>query len=245
MKLLTKNNPKTIKGEKYGYITHILYMSSFKYNDRGVNLCSHASPGCAESCLVGSGFGGMYPTVKKSRVEKANFFIRDRVGFLALLKLEIEKAIKSHKGQEKLVFRLNGTSDIPYEKFRVFDNGTKNIFELFPNVQFYDYTKNYLRFDKPLPKNYHLTFSRSENNGEKALELLERGVNVAMVFNKLPKVYKEYRVINGDESDLRFKDPKNRGTFKTGVIVGLKYKKMTGKGVDNKKAFESGFAITV
>lgn len=243
MKLLTKNNPKTIKGEKYGYITNILYMSPFNFNDRGVNVCSHASKGCAESCLVGSGFGGMYTNVKKSRIEKTNFFVRDRIGFLAQLKLEIERAIKNHKTKDKLVFRLNGTSDIAYERFRVFENGTKNIFELFPNVQFYDYTKNWTRFDKKLPKNYHLTFSKSETNTKKAFELLERGVNVAMVFNKTPKEYLGYKVINGDESDLRFKDPKNKGTFKKGVIVGLKYKKMTGKGADNNKAFESKFAI--
>jgi hypothetical protein len=47
-----------------------------------------------------------------------------------------------------------------------------------------------------------------------------------------------YPVINGDETDLRFTDPKN-------VIVGLKYKKVTGKGgtEKNKEALESGFVI--
>jgi hypothetical protein len=130
---------------------------------------------------------------------------------------------------------LNGTSDLPYEKYKVFDG--KNIFELFPNVQFYDYTKNHTRFNKVLPSNYHLTFSRSETNHDKAIELLKRGVNVAMVFDKLPETFEGFEVINADLDDLRFLD--KRG----GVICGLKYKKMTGKGANNAEAFESGFAI--
>jgi hypothetical protein len=87
-----------------------------------------------------------------------------------------------------------------------------------------------------LPSNYHLTFSRSETNHEKAMELLKRGINVAMVFDKLPNTFEGFEVINADLDDLRFLDKK-------GVICGLKYKKMTGKGANNSEAFESGFAI--
>jgi hypothetical protein len=236
--LLSTNNAKTIKGEKLGYITYILYMSPYTANSKGINVCSHASKGCADSCLVGSGFGGMYTSVMQGRINKTEYFLKDRVGFLFQLKEEIKKAIKKHEGKEIVTFRLNGTSDLPYEKYKVFDNNTKNIFEMFPNVQFYDYTKNYLRFDKVLPKNYHLTFSRSETNHDKSIELLNRGINVAMVFDKLPDTYEGFEVINADLDDLRFLD-------KRGVICGLKYKKMTGKGgaEKNKQAFESGFIV--
>jgi len=212
--LLTTNNAKTIKGEKLGYMTYILYMSPFTANSKGINVCSHASKGCADSCLVGSGNGGMFEGVKQSRVNRTEYFLRDRIAFLHQIKDEI--------------------GDLPYEKYKVFEG--KNIFEVYPEVQFYDYTKNYLRFDKELPTNYHLTFSRSETNNDKAMELLERGFNVAMVFDKVPTEYKGFKVINADEDDLRFLDEKN-------VICGLKYKKMTGKGANNKVAFESGFAI--
>ena len=232
--LLSTNNFKTVKGEKLGYRTYILYMSAFKQNSKGINVCSHASAGCAASCLVGSGMGGMYTAVQQGRINRTEFFLKDRVGFLFQLKSEIERAIRLNKGKAIPVFRLNGTSDLPYEKYRVFEG--KNIFEVFPDVQFYDYTKNWLRFDKVLPSNYHLTFSRSETNHFKAMELLKRGVNVAMVFDKLPETYGGFKVINADETDLRFKDEK-------GVICGLKYKKMTGKGANNALAFESGFAI--
>ena len=232
--LLTTNNKKTIKGEALGYITYILYMTPFTDNSKGINVCSHASKGCAEACLVGSGFGGMYETVNNARRKKTEYFLSSRVEFLHQLKTEIATAIKKHEGNANICIRLNGTSDLPFEKFKIFEG--KNLFELYPNVQFYDYTKNYLRFDKVLPSNYHLTFSRSEVNHVKTLEILKRGYNVAVVFDNLPKTFEGFEVINGDESDLRFLDKKN-------VVVGLKYKSMTGKGADNKIAFSTGFAV--
>lgn len=234
--LLTTNNTKTIKGEGRGYITYILYLSAYTNNSRGVNICSHASKGCADSCLLKSGFGGMYSGVEAGRIRKTEYFLKERVNFMHQLKAEIETALRKNKDKAIVTIRLNGTSDLPFEKYKVFDNDTKNIFEMFPDVQFYDYTKNHIRMTKELPSNYHLTFSRSETNGEKSLELLQRGYNVAMVFDKLPETYLGYTVINGDNDDLRFLDATN-------VIVGLKYKKMTGKGADNTKAFTSGFAI--
>jgi hypothetical protein len=176
----------------------------------------------------------MFEGVKKGRIAKTDYFLTSRMEFLEQLKTEIAKAIKKHEGKAIVTIRLNGTSDIPFENFRVFEG--KNIFEVYPNVQFYDYTKNYTRFDKVLPSNYHLTFSKSETNTDKAFELLAKGVNVAMVFDKTPSEYMGYEVINADNDDLRFLDPK-------GVICGLKYKKMTGKGADNSKAFDSGFAV--
>lgn len=241
--LLTRNNNKTMKGEKLGYRTYILYMSAYKFNPKGKNVCSHASKGCAESCLVGSGMGGIYTQVKEGRLRRTEWYLKNRVTFLEKLRTEIEKAILlNNKANEKsdeqtiLTFRLNGTSDLPYENMRVFE-GDKNIFELFPDVQFYDYTKNYTRFKKVLPANLHLTFSRSETNHAKCLEILKGGFNVAMVFDKLPSTYLGYEVINGDVDDLRFLDKSN-------CIVGLKYKNMTGAGANNKLAFESGFALS-
>jgi hypothetical protein len=148
---------------------------------------------------------------------------------------KIGKAYKKHSGKN-FAIRLNGTSDIPYEKIKVREG--KNIFELYSDVQFYDYTKIPNRFEKELPRNYHLTFSRSESNHEVAMKLLRRGVNVAMVFDVVPNEYEGVRVVSGDDTDLRFLDDR-------GVIVGLKYKNQTGKGADNKSAFTSGFAISL
>lgn len=235
--LLSFNNVKTIKGEKEGYKTYILYMSPFNQNSKGVNLCPMASQGCAQACLFGSGFGGLYTGVEKGRIEKSEFYLSNRIGFLDKVISEITKLEKKFANSEfKLAIRLNGTTDISYEKQKA-SNG-KTIFETFPNVQFYDYTKNYTRFNKVLPSNYHLTFSRSEINHEISMDLLNKGNNVAMVFDKLPKTFNGFEVINGDENDLRFLDKK-------GVIVGLKYKKLTKKGSDNEQPFKSGFALRV
>lgn len=235
--LLSSNNAKTIKGEKKNYKTFILYMSPFTLNSKGVNLCPMASEGCANSCLFESGFGGIYSSVKNGRTEKTEFYLSDRIGFLDKLEVEISQLVKKFKDSEfTLAIRLNGTSDISYEKQKT--SSGKTLFELFPDVQFYDYTKNYTRFNKVLPNNYHLTFSRSEINHDISMDILSKGFNVAMVFDKLPDTYMGYKVINGDENDLRFLDEQN-------VIVGLKYKKMTGFGGAKKniEALQNGFVI--
>jgi hypothetical protein len=79
-----------------------------------------------------------------------------------------------------------------------------------------------------LPENYHLTFSRKEDNDGFVENVLERGGNVAVVFRKeLPLTWKGKKVVNGDETDLRFLDEKN-------VVVGLKAK---GKGRKNQSGF--------
>jgi hypothetical protein len=235
--LLTFNNAKTVKGQKKKFVTAILYMSPFTQNSKGVNLCPMASEGCASACLFESGFGGIYTNVKQGRIEKTEFYLSNRIAFLDKLVVEITKLEKKFKGTEfTLAIRLNGTTDISYEK-QITSNG-KTIFDTFPNVQFYDYTKNYTRFRKVLPNNYHLTFSRSEINNDIAMDLLHKGNNVAMVFDALPETYQGYKVVNGDETDLRFLDEKN-------VVVGLKYKKVTGKGgaEKNKLAMLDGFVI--
>ena len=251
--LLGTNNAKTIKGGKKEYTTYIMYLAPYNQNDFGKNLCSHASKGCASACLFFSGMA-RYNHVQRARINKANYFISDTKGFMKQLYYEILKAYELHlnvqgekllgkKGNviryKKFSIRLNGTSDIPFENIKILDD--KNIFELFPSIQFYDYTKNHKRFDKKLPANYHLTFSRSETNDAKCDDLLRRGYSVAYVFgNELPSKYLGYEVVNGDETDLRFLDNKN-------VIVGLKYKNLTAKGKseNNSHKFDSGFVINV
>jgi len=132
--------------------------------------------------------------------------------FLSTLSENIASLIaKSAKSKMRPAVRLNGTSDIAWERSGLMDK--------FPSVPFYDYTKNPLRFAQflngKLPANYRLTFSRSETNEAQCLEFLARGGNVSVVFRKsLPKTWKGYPVVNGDETDLRFLDPK-------GVVVGL------------------------
>jgi hypothetical protein len=83
--------------------------------------------------------------------------------------------------------------------------------------------------DGKLPKNYSLTYSRKENNHAECEDILSRGGNVAAVFSSIPETYSNRPTFDGDQSDLRFLDPK-------GVVVALKAK---GKA----KKDTSGFVI--
>jgi hypothetical protein len=166
--------------------------------------------------------------IQKARIRKTKYFYEDRAGFMLDLAYDIQKGIKlAEKLGLKPVFRLNGTSDLSWEKYEVPVFCTKNIFELYPNVQFYDYTKVLGRkADYP---NYFLIFSQADGNEADVNKAIAQGMNVATVFDEVPAEYKGRPVINADETDLRFLDPK-------GVIAGLKAK---GKA---KKDY-SGFVI--
>tara|TARA_R100000655_G_scaffold15468_2_gene34325 strand:- start:761 stop:1468 length:708 start_codon:yes stop_codon:yes gene_type:complete len=219
---------KTSKGKKYGYLTGILYLAPHKISGR--NFCPNASKGCAEACLYSAG-RGKFTNVQQARINKSRYFIENRHEFMLNLINSIEKLIRKSERENLIpVVRLNGTSDIAWENIKI-NPYRLNIFELFPAVQFYDYTKSYKRMINTGIKNYHLTFSRSESNDYEVriLNHYEPNVNIAIVFDKLPSTYLGRKVINGDLSDLRFKDDKS-------VIVGL-----LAKG-DAKKDF-SNFVI--
>ena len=229
MKLLTTANAKIRKGEKIGFKTFGIHLAPASLS--GFNVCKDASLGCIYSCLNTAGMG-VFSNVQNARIEKTRLFFKDKAVFLSQLIKEITAAIKSAEKQNlTAVFRLNLTSDLPWEKIKL--NG-KSVFDLFPQVTFYDYTKSPERMTAflagDMPKNYHLTFSKSETNGAIAESILKSGGNVAMVFRKsLPTKWLGVDVINGDETDLRFLDG-------AGKIVGLVEK---GKA----KKDESGFVI--
>ena len=230
MKILTTGNAKIIKGERFGFMTRGIHFAPATLS--GYNVCAWASQGCAMACLNTSGRGRMQ-SIQNSRIAKTRAFFADKEGFLCNLVKEIESAVKSADRKGLIpCFRLNLTSDLPWENIRCHDG--QNVFEKFPQVQFYDYTKGFKRMEKYLngkmPKNYHLTFSRSESNDKHARLVLAMGGNVAVVFrNQLPETWEKRTVIDGDESDLRFKDPH-------GVVVGLVEK-------GNAKKDESGFVV--
>lgn len=222
MQLLNAGNAKTRKGEKLGFITFGIHLAPA--NLSGFNVCKDQSVGCAIACLNTAGRGAM-SSVQKARIAKTRLFFKSKTIFLVMLWEEVARAIRKAKKQDmQPCFRLNLTSDLPWEKIKL--NGA-TIFEAFPSVQFYDYTKSPERMTSfvngEMPKNYHLTFSRSESNGALALAFLKSGGNVAMVFRKsLPSVYYGHEVIDGDDTDLRFLDG-------SGKIIGLKEKGLAKK----------------
>ena len=222
------SNPKVMKGNKLGYLTAILHLAPADVAETGVNLCPASTAGCRAMCLNLSGHGGMIDpktgtnTVQIARKRKSREYVADKVAFARRLIGEISKFVvkAGRKGAVPCV-RLNGTSDIVWEKVLV---DGKSIMEHFPSVIFYDYTK--LANRRCLPLNYSLTFSLAENNDAQACVALNSGINVAVVFavarsKPLPATFtiggKSFPVINGDETDLRFLDAK-------GVIVGLRAK---------------------
>ena len=214
-KLLSTANPKIQKGTKMGYLSFILHLAPADLS--GKNTCPKATAGCKSACLNTAGRGGMFKkgentnVIQKARIRKTVQFFFDRDQFMKDLYHDICKAIKFAEKQGLIpVFRLNGTSDLSWEKYTV---GTTdmNLFQLFPTVQFYDYTKVLGRKVSQYP-NYHLTFSKADGNDADVAKALMQGMSVVAVYDEIPA-----GVPSADETDLRFLDPK-------GIMLGLKAK---------------------
>ena len=222
-------NAKTVKGQRYGFMTGILYMAPADLS--GVNLCPMADmAGCKAACLNSAGRGAM-SNVQRARLSKARFFIEQRAAFMRVLVADIERLVRSakRKGMTPLV-RLNGTTDIRWETIKTDDGRT--IFDRFPGVQFYDYTKIANRRD--IPANYDLTFSWSGVGAfpEYAKRAISAGMRVAVVFRDrgtIPASFMGMRTVDGDDSDIRHLDPQ-------GVVVALYAKGMAKRDV-------SGFVV--
>jgi hypothetical protein len=221
-------NPKVKKNQKIGVLGTVLHLAPG--NMSGHEVCPKRSPGCSAACLHFSGNPARLERKTKARIARTRLLYSDRNLFMNILALEIQAHIKAaaRKGM-KPGFRLNGTSDIVWEKkkFILFPEVSTEIgrhadtiISLFPDASFYDYTKIPGRTP---PSNYHLTFSESEINGADVAAEMARGLNIASVFfHDLPATHLGRSVIDGDEHDYRPADPH-------GVIVGLKAKGVKGK----------------
>lgn len=234
-KLLTTGNPKVAKGEGHGWLTAILHLAPHTLS--GHNVCPFATAQCAAGCLESAGRGGIYGkadtvtvtvadgrrirtnTIRRARIARTLAYFADPDAFLIKLQKEITAHIaRAKRNGLRPAVRLNGTSDIAWEKGRHSNGWT--LFEIFPDVVFYDYTKTPSRFN--LPDNYSLTFSFSGSNLAASLGALRAGRNVAVVFNvkkgqPLPETWNGFKVIDADLTDLRFLDPR-------GTVAGLRAK---------------------
>jgi hypothetical protein len=235
-RIFSLDNPKAIKAQGYGWLNAIHYMAPARLAGVG-NLCPDASSGCKALCLgEHSGAAIYYPTVIQSRIAKARRFMTDRKSYF----VDVVRAIGSAKRKAaaedlRLCVRLNGSTDIAFESIKA--AGNDSLVAMFPEIQFTDYTKSFKRAMAhaagKLPRNLSLTFSRSETNDAQCLEVLRAGGNVAVVFSgKFPKRWHGFRVIDGDQHDLRHLDPR-------GVVVGL-----TPKG-NKARRDTSGFVVQV
>lgn len=218
------NNAKTIKGDVKGeYLSAILYLSPAQTS--GYQTCPSATEGCKASCLFTAGRGRM-PKIQEARTKKTKMLFENREMFRAMLLKEFAQfSKKCDKLGVKPAIRLNGTSDIYWpDKF-------PELFSDFPSFVQYGYTKEEKIMRKFMegkcPPSYYLTFSRSETNWDFCKHVLDSGFTVAAVFKKVPEIYEGYKVFDGDNTDLRFLDPK-------GHIIGLKAK---GKAKKDKTGF--------
>jgi hypothetical protein len=201
--IFTAKNPKVIKSQKSAspYFTLILHLAPA--NNSGYEVCPYSSAGCRAGCLYTSGRGAC-TNVKTARIRRTVMFRESNMEFRSMVLADLYK-LDRLCGENGMVgaVRMNGTSDIDWVE------EWYELFGMFPSIQFYDYTKDPLRMGVVLPPNYHLTFSRSEDNDDDVDAIMESGFgNVAVVFDKeLPEYYNGYPVVSGENDDERFLDP--------------------------------------
>jgi hypothetical protein len=219
--VFTYENAKTVKGEALGVMTAIRYLAPSDESGQW-DVCPNAGA-CRAVCLYTAG-RGRFAQVKDARIRKTAWRMTDRAGHMAAAADEIRAAVKrAALHGMTLAVRMNGTSDLPGDALE--------LARLFPDVQLYDYTKlpgsvwRYARGE--YPANYHLTLSYDPETVPASVcqQALSAGVNVAVVFSTrrgqpLPAMHWGRPVLDGDDHDLRFKDPCAR----PGFVVGLRAK---------------------
>lgn len=236
-RIFSTDSAKAAKASGYGYLNAIHYMAPSDFGGHG-NLCPNASPECIRDCLGWfSGQAAMVADietgtnpVRESRKLKAKLFMTSRAEYMNRLARDIIRLErKAAREGLKLAVRLNGSSDIVWERIRfALDSATlkalglpadrrafATIPALFPHIQFVEYTKSPNRLGKA-PANLDLTLSYSARNKADCVAALLAGHNVAIVFHGgLPASFGGFPVIDGDLHDLRHLDRKG------GFIVGL------------------------
>ena len=239
-KLLNRDrNPKTVKGQKHGYLTAVLYLAPYKA--AGINVCPFAEQaGCIEACLNTAGRGGIAKDkfsphgielpdnkIQRARIARTRFFDSARDAFMAELVKEIDTFVKYARKRDMVpVIRLNGTSDIVWERVPIRSDYPVHafgatIFDAFPDVQFYDYTKIAKRFELGIPDNYHLTLSYSEATPKyksSCWSAWKRGASLVMVVRtqeRKDKCLQRDDAVDGDAHDLRFLDPEGSLVYLT------------------------------
>ena len=223
---------KHAKAYKYDEMTYSLYLAPAKMS--GYEVCPMRTEECTLSCLNESGMNSMNMNgdkINQSRIKKTKLFFEEREFFMAWLIDEIYSAWqKSINLGYKFSVRLNNTSDLnPVSFYTMYKGERRNILEIFPMIQFYDYTKvpNRITLVKKY-KNYDLTFSYSGENLDECVKMLSKNIRVAVVFKKVPSEFWGRKVIDGDKYDMRYRD-------ETDVIVGLKYKRVRNKLTETNK----------
>lgn len=210
--LLSPYNDKTPKGEKHGYLQAILYLAPHTLAG-GPTLCPHSTEACRSGCLFTAGRGA-FDKVANARLRRTRQLLDDRDGFMSRLTLDLhhmQDVADEHEMQ--LAIRLNGTSDVLWERIR-WAGGDASIFDVFPRATFFDYTRT-PAVHRKVPPNWHLTFSLADDPISAAVEHLRAGRDVAAVVPQQDRADAPdwfalgdatIQVVDGELHDLRFLD---------------------------------------
>lgn len=257
------SNAKTRKPHRFNgrrILSGLIHLSPA--NRSGYETCSGRTKGCTSGCLDTAGHGGIGVLiengimlqdndVQRARIRRTHLLFQDPAEFMRLTVRDVEALVQRAREHRAVpAWRMNATSDIDWTVIPCTRNGRtfRNIFEAFPSVHFYDYTKVRARMFAflagELPANYHLTFSRAETKANQitAMQVLQGGGNVAVVFSTrpgeaLPETWNGHQVIDGDAHDFRFTDPKAQ-PGQLGYVIGLRAKGYA-------KGDASGFVVQV
>jgi hypothetical protein len=206
--------------DRFGANTKLKKSSKGIYNVAGLSLMPSIKfcpmsikAGCFDLCLKSAG-RGKFNNVVNARNNKSNFYNNDYDLFIELLIYELKlHVINCRKNNVNPSARLNVLSDIPYEK--------TDIFNIFEEIYFYDYTKRANRLDTCNKiKNYKLMFSYSgkKEYQKQVSRAIEFNNPIAVVFkNEFPKMFLNRPVFNGDLSDID-------NSTKDNYIIALKAK---------------------
>ena len=202
-------NHKTVKGQKIGISTEIIYQMPSSCS--GYQVCGmEYIAGCKEVFLNEAG-RCTKESVQFSRLRKTLYFFQYRREFIEQLKREVIVHAKwaNKKGMIPAV-RPNGTSDILWELY-IWDFMCETSEKY--RVKWYDYTKKTNRLI-PDPDIYDLTFSYSNRKEYQPFveKAAQQGMRMAGVFRNeynIPKEFMGLKCIDGDATDVRFLDPMN------------------------------------
>ena len=223
-------NPKVDKGrEATGTWNAVLHLAPYT-TVPGVNVCAEAgAAGCYSACLWRAGRGGIAPLAKPggvayARYQRTFWYARDPEAFIARVRSEaVRFARRVRRAGYTPALRLNGTSDIPYER----DHPELVRDLIAEGIVLYDYTK---LSDRTPPEGYSLIWSYSGAPGyrERLPEAMARYGRATVVFRvrpgtkaragaPLPDTFEGYPVVDGDEHDNWYLLPRD-------VVVGLRAK---------------------
>jgi hypothetical protein len=231
-------------------VAAVLHLSPGRISGR--ETCGARTKGCTASCLNSAGRGGIGAqfsprgelirgnTIQAARIRRTRVFFEQSAEFMRAAVADLDLLERQARAVDGIpAARPNGTSDLDWTAVACMRKNGRlaNIFEAFPGIRFWDYTKHEERLSWDIP-NYALTFSRAETlaNRLASMRVLQSGRNVAAVFGTkkgqpLPESWNGHRVIDGDVTDFRFTDP-------AGVVVGLRAK-------GSARRDRSGFVIPV